>query len=109
MKYQLTGNVLKGNYTNAPHISGELVDAPIQGKRVTVMLDGMQYERTLHHRVKWTQGPTARKTVAEFVIINGDMLEVQPGTKTCPRCGEELFADMDVCYGCLYDFWREQQ
>lgn len=24
--------------------------------------------------------------------------------KTCPRCGARLFADMDVCYGCLYDF-----
>lgn len=29
-----------------------------------------------------------------------------PATKTCPRCGAELFADMDVCYGCLYDFTR---
>lgn len=27
-------------------------------------------------------------------------------TKTCPRCGEVLFADMDVCYGCLYDFYQ---
>lgn len=26
------------------------------------------------------------------------------GLKTCPRCGAQLFADMDVCYGCLYDF-----
>lgn len=25
-------------------------------------------------------------------------------TKTCPRCGAELYADMSVCYGCLYDF-----
>lgn len=25
-------------------------------------------------------------------------------TKTCPRCGATLFADMDTCYGCLYDF-----
>jgi hypothetical protein len=25
-------------------------------------------------------------------------------TKTCPRCGATLFEDMDVCYGCLYDF-----
>lgn len=28
-------------------------------------------------------------------------------TKRCPVCDEELFADMDVCYGCLYDFSRE--
>ncbi len=25
-------------------------------------------------------------------------------TKVCPRCGEQLFADMHVCYGCLYEF-----
>ena len=24
--------------------------------------------------------------------------------KVCPRCGEKLFQDMGVCYGCLYDF-----
>lgn len=27
--------------------------------------------------------------------------------KSCPRCGEALYADMDVCYGCLYDFGRK--
>ena len=25
-------------------------------------------------------------------------------TKTCPQCGQELFSDMSVCYGCLYSF-----
>lgn len=30
------------------------------------------------------------------------------GTKTCPRCGQMLFADMSVCYGCLYDFRRSE-
>jgi len=28
-------------------------------------------------------------------------------TKVCPRCGATLFADMDVCYGCMYDFSRD--
>ena len=28
------------------------------------------------------------------------------GLKVCPRCGASLFADMDVCYACLYDFSR---
>lgn len=28
------------------------------------------------------------------------------GTKVCPRCGSELYEDMTVCYGCLYDFSR---
>ena len=29
-------------------------------------------------------------------------------TKACPRCGEMLFSDMVVCYGCLYDFTRKK-
>ena len=29
-------------------------------------------------------------------------------TKVCPRCGEELFSDMRVCYGCLYEFPPER-
>lgn len=28
-------------------------------------------------------------------------------TKRCPRCGAELYEDMSVCYGCLYDFSRD--
>ena len=36
-----------------------------------------------------------------------DATSGRPGTKTCPRCGEVLFDDMDVCYGCLYDFGRD--
>lgn len=31
----------------------------------------------------------------------------EAGVKTCPRCGEMLFSDMDVCYGCLYDFSKD--
>lgn len=29
--------------------------------------------------------------------------------KTCPQCGEIVFADMDTCYGCLYTFPHENQ
>ncbi|WP_322151246.1 FHA domain-containing protein [Paratractidigestivibacter sp.] len=29
------------------------------------------------------------------------------GKKTCPRCGQQLYEDMTVCYGCLYDFTRK--
>ena len=36
-----------------------------------------------------------------------DVAAVELDTKVCPRCGERLFADMDVCYGCLYDFRRK--
>ena len=31
------------------------------------------------------------------------------GEKRCPRCEEVLFDDMDVCYGCLYDFGRNRE
>lgn len=31
------------------------------------------------------------------------------GEKRCPRCGEVLFDDMEVCYGCLYDFGRDRE
>lgn len=27
--------------------------------------------------------------------------------KTCPVCGARCFDDMEVCYGCLHDFTRE--
>ena len=27
--------------------------------------------------------------------------------KVCPRCGESLFDDMDICYGCLYEFGEQ--
>lgn len=33
-----------------------------------------------------------------------EIMEPTTATKSCPRCGATLFADMDVCYGCLYDF-----
>lgn len=26
----------------------------------------------------------------------------------CPRCGEVLFEDMNVCYGCLYNFSKDR-
>ncbi len=31
-------------------------------------------------------------------------MEATFGYKTCPRCGEKLFDDMETCYGCLYLF-----
>jgi len=39
---------------------------------------------------------------------NASMPSGDYATRVCPRCGEMLFADMDVCYGCLYDFTREE-
>ena len=34
--------------------------------------------------------------------------ESAAAVKECPRCGALLFGDMDICYGCLYDFSRER-
>jgi len=39
---------------------------------------------------------------------NASMPSGDYATRVCPRCGETLFADMGVCYGCLYDFTREE-
>ena len=30
-------------------------------------------------------------------------------TKVCPRCGQQLFDDMPVCYECLYEFSRQEE
>ena len=30
-------------------------------------------------------------------------------TKTCPRCGQQLFDDMPVCYECLYEFSKQEE
>lgn len=47
--------------------------------------------------------------VGWWKIDYGDFyIELSP-RKTCPRCGQELLQDMDVCYGCLYDFTREER
>lgn len=52
-----------------------------------------------------SRGPGRTATRYSFASTQGERRERQ--TKTCPRCGQELFADMDVCYGCLYDFSRD--
>lgn len=39
--------------------------------------------------------------------VLADASEQDIHTKICPQCGQELFEDMDVCYGCLYDFTRD--
>lgn len=43
----------------------------------------------------------------DYEVPTGESME-NVTTKTCPRCGQLLFADMDTCYGCLYSFSRNQ-
>ena len=45
---------------------------------------------------------------ARYVFAGTGERGTGDGTKTCPRCGQVLFDDMDVCYGCLYDFTRDR-
>lgn len=53
-------------------------------KRDMKVLDGQA--------VPWDEGGPARQ------------LEPASAFKTCPQCGALVFADMDTCYGCLFDF-----
>ncbi len=39
------------------------------------------------------------------LVLEQDKAQELP-TKVCPVCGEVLFADLDVCYGCLHSFVR---
>lgn len=45
------------------------------------------------------------------LLSGGDMMETKGTrryeTRSCPCCGSELYADVGVCYECLYDFSRE--
>ena len=52
-----------------------------------------------------TRGAVKGKT--RYVFAETGDHDAEERTKTCPRCGQVLFADMDVCYGCLYDFSRD--
>jgi len=51
----------------------------------------------------------AQTSGTRYVFAGTREREGLEGTKICPRCGEVLFADMDVCYGCLYDFARDER
>ena len=50
-----------------------------------------------------------RRKSTRYVFAGSQREREGVGYKTCPRCGEVLFADMDVCYGCLYDFSRDER
>ena len=48
-----------------------------------------------------------RNKGTRYVFAGTEGVSDEMPTKVCPRCGQELFADMDVCYGCLYDFSKD--
>ena len=55
------------------------------------------------------KGRQEARTPTRYVFAGSTEKREGLGYKTCPRCGEMLFADMDVCYGCLYDFSRDER
>lgn len=52
---------------------------------------------------------TGAEVLAASRFVAEQLAAKRLATKTCPRCGQVLFADMDVCYGCLYDFRRHTE
>lgn len=49
----------------------------------------------------------AQRVTRPVARARSGSLKEAPRTKRCPRCGQVLFADMDVCYGCLYNFSKQ--
>lgn len=73
-KYMLTGKTIKGNFQDKPFTSCSKHDLPT-GERITITIDGIEYERTLFERIKYrTQGENTH--IAFFVIVNGIQYEV---------------------------------
>lgn len=73
-KYMLTGKTIEGNYTDKPRTSCALIDLST-GMRITVNIDGIEYDRAIFERIKWrTQGEHTH--IAFFIIVNGIQYEV---------------------------------
>lgn len=64
-----TATILKGNHIGDPRVSCKKIDSPTH-ERVTVILDGIEYERTVWERVVWRNRKPST-VVARFVWING--------------------------------------
>ncbi len=43
-----------------------------------------------------------------YVFAGTETEAEREDTKVCPRCGQLLFEDMPICYGCLYDFEKDR-
>lgn len=72
----ITGKTIDGNYLGAAKRSCAKVDYPTS-ERITVTIDGTEYERTVHERAIWRNGPRGNTVIAQFVIVNGTNWEVK--------------------------------
>ena len=64
-----TAPILKGNHIGDPCVSCGKIDRPTH-ERVTVILDGVEYERTVWERVVWRNRKPGT-VIARFVWIGG--------------------------------------
>lgn len=65
----ITGKTLQGDYRNTQRRSCAYMDYPT-GERVSVEIEGREYERTVHERAVWrNQGPN--RVVVRFVKVQG--------------------------------------
>lgn len=72
--YILTGKTIKGNYIHAPRRSCRTIDCSTK-QRITVTLNGTEYNRTIYERIIWRNGFRV-ETIARFVIVNGVNYEI---------------------------------
>lgn len=71
---------------------------------MTSPLQGME-RRQFDMRGETTM--TFESSRTKYVFAGTPERGTEVGTKVCPRCGEILFEDMDVCFGCLYSFAKD--
>lgn len=74
-------------------------------------LGNYDHDEVMRENVERAVAANAKLDYSEirWLLVNAgfDAHEYRPvHKKKCPRCGQELLQDMDVCYGCLYDFTR---
>ena len=74
--YTITGKTISGNYLHAPRRSGKPVDCATR-TRITVTIDGIEYDRAIYERAIWrNHGTGVDDVIARFVIVNGVNYEV---------------------------------
>lgn len=85
-----TATILEGNYIGACTKSCAIIDAPTK-ERVVVVLDGVEYERTVYERFVWrNQGDNT--LIARFVWINGTFYAIDEQANEAVADTDELEA-----------------
>lgn len=87
----------------------------MQFKRVTNQLEMMDRAKDLNSEsvditnslhIPMESYMKTAESISRASTDGKDSAQHMCATKRCPVCDEELFEDMNICYGCLYDFSR---